>query len=198
MKDLFKTLAILAGCAALSALLAACGEPSSQAQETSPGAGPHGGPAGAAALEGGVPVAAPAPPAASASTDDDASPAPRPAPRETATASAAGLRVRRLVVARDVEAREPVGAGRRFARDGEPLFAFFEVASTSRDQQEVVVTFEQDDGTSVGHVRLEVPPRAPRYRTWALSHNVNRAGDWRAVVRTAEGELLAEAPFEVI
>jgi len=196
MKQLTMATLLLAECYVLALVLTSCGEPTSQTPSTAPE--PHAvlaAPASEAALEGAQ--TARVEPARAASASAPAA-APATATPETTGTSAAGLTVRRLVVARDVENREPVGAGRRFSDSGEPLFAFLEMASESDEAQQIQVTFEHDGGTSVGHVTLEIPANAPRWRTWALSHNIGRAGEWRAVVRTSEGELLGELSFEII
>jgi hypothetical protein len=202
MKHLNHATLLLTECLVLALLLSGCGESTAQAPATSPEPS-------AAMSAPGSEAEPPADSAAGAEASRPAGSEERGAARTaTATAvrasstpttsSASGLTVRRLVVARDVEAREPVGADTRFNLNGEPLYAFLEMASTSTDAQEILVTFEHEDGTSVGHVELEIPSNVPRWRTWALSHNVTRAGEWRAVVRTAEGEIIGEATFEAI
>jgi hypothetical protein len=117
-------------------------------------------------------------------------------PASTAGVGSA-LEVRRIVVARGVENHEPVGVASRFVLDGTPLYAFMELSNPTSERQEIVVTFERTGGTAVGHVHLNVPAHASRYRTWALSRMVNRPGEWTAVVRTVDGELLDELAFTV-
>ncbi len=107
-----------------------------------------------------------------------------------------GVGLRRLVVARDVRGREPVGVADRFA-SGQPLVAFLELSNTSDEDADVVVTFDRPDGTSVGHVQLSVPAQAPRWRTWARTHNAGTEGPWEAVVRTPDGALVGRTHFEV-
>jgi len=112
-------------------------------------------------------------------------------------AEASGILLRRIVVARDVEGREPVGASETFEQGGGALYAFVEAASESDLDQDIVITFERPDGTAVGFVNLLVPAEVPRWRTWARTHNVGQTGQWAAVARTAEGELLGRRPFTV-
>ncbi|MEZ4293476.1 MAG: DUF2914 domain-containing protein [Polyangiaceae bacterium] len=112
----------------------------------------------------------------------------------------APLRVRRLVVAEGVERgrREPVGAASSFkASDVDKLYAFVEIENPNRADSEVFVTFEPDgEGPSQGQVTLDVGA-APRWRTWAYTRGVKKAGSWAAVVRSADGTVLARTPFEV-
>jgi hypothetical protein len=112
----------------------------------------------------------------------------------------APLKVRRLVVAEDVERgkREPVGAGTSFkVTKADRLYAFVEVENPEKAESEVFVTFEpQDNGASQGQVSLRVGA-SPRWRTWAYTRGVKKAGSWAAVVRSKDGAVLARTPFEV-
>jgi hypothetical protein len=146
------------------------------------------------------PAAAPASPAApvvatpAAKTD-----ASKPSQGDAieATAKATQLRVRRIVVAEGVEGREPVGA-RSELRAGEldKVFAFVEVENAERLPGEVFVSFVPPEGPEIGNVRLSVGG-APRWRTWAFSRAVRAPGPWTALVRDAEGNVIAREPFTV-
>ena len=107
------------------------------------------------------------------------------------------LKIKRLLLARDVDAREPVGPADAFELDEvERIYAFVEVNNRDRVESEIFVTFEPADGPARGHVRLRVGASS-RWRTWAFTRGVREAGSWAAVVRNGEGELLARQPFEV-
>lgn len=123
----------------------------------------------------------------------------KPAPKAVAVAplTEAGLKVRRLVVARRIEGREPAESGTRFAPDGSPLFAFVEMENASPDTQQIVVTFEQAGSPSLGNVKLDVPGNNPRYRTWGQTRRIRSTGAWQAIVRTPSGQELARQSFEV-
>jgi hypothetical protein len=116
---------------------------------------------------------------------------------EESSRVADGLRVRRLIVALGVEDREPVGAASRFDAGNDRIYSFMELANESETARQVVVTFERDDGTSVGHIAVNVPARVPRWRTWAWSNRVNTPGTWTAVVSTPDGTELGRERFEV-
>jgi len=111
-----------------------------------------------------------------------------------------GLRVRRIEVATGIEAREPVGASERFARDEERLYVFLDLAN-SGDAAQVEVSFEPEtpsrDAVTTGLVELDVPAEARRHRTWAWSRNVHAPGAWSAVVRDLDGRELARTDFVV-
>ncbi len=109
---------------------------------------------------------------------------------------AESLGVKRLVVVRRVERREPV-EGEPLRADGEPVVAFVELANDGEPRQ-IVVTFQPaEGGEEVGHVRLTVPGNQARWRTWARTRNVRQNGEWRAIVRTTTGEELARTDFTV-
>ncbi|HEY8429574.1 MAG TPA: hypothetical protein VIL20_14420, partial [Sandaracinaceae bacterium] len=83
------------------------------------------------------------------------------------------IRVRRLVVATGVEGREPTGAADVFRLGAQRrLYAFVEAVNETDDAATLRVTFEPDEGESVGHVALQVPANAARFRTWAYTRHV--------------------------
>lgn len=157
-----------------------------------------------------VPVPADAAKAPAAATTPAATSQPAAAPAKAAEKPAskpvkgkvadAKLQVRRLVVAEGVERgkREPVGAKAKFKlADVDKLYAFVEVENPGKVESEVFVTFEpEDNGVSQGQVSLDVGA-SPRWRTWAYTRGVKKAGSWAAVVRSADGTVLARTPFEV-
>lgn len=178
---------------------AGCGESTSRARSTSPAASqPSDHAVATAETDSATPVAEPASeePASSPAGAEATERRAEAASHETVHASN-GLTLRRLVVAHDVENREPVGSAEPFEADGEPIFAFIEMANGSDEAQRILVTFEREDGRAVGPISLEIPANAPRWRTWARSSWLRRPGSWTAVVRTEEGEILQSVQFEI-
>lgn len=109
------------------------------------------------------------------------------------------IRVRRLVVATGVAHREPTGASDVFEVGASPrLYAFVEAVNETGEPVALRVTFEPARGEPTGHVSLEVPASAPRFRTWAYTRHVYTTGRWHVVVRAADGRLVARRPFDVI
>lgn len=111
----------------------------------------------------------------------------------------ADVRVRRLVVTRGIEAREPIDEIEVLQADErlDRVWAFVELANAGDASGAVTVTFEREGGPITGIVDLEVPARTGRWRTWAFSRGVTEAGSWTAVVRDEDHRVLAEQPFEV-
>ncbi|MDQ3032778.1 MAG: DUF2914 domain-containing protein [Myxococcota bacterium] len=137
-----------------------------------------------------APVSAPAP--------TTIAPAPvviAPAP----TPGIAEVRVRRLVVTRGIEAREPIDSIDELdvAEELDRVYAFVELANDGDGDGTVTVTFEREGGPTTGVVDLEAPARAGRWRTWAFTRGIDREGAWSAVVRDDGGRVLARHDFDV-
>jgi len=103
--------------------------------------------------------------------------------------------VKRLVIARGVEDREPLPLTEGVA--GESVTAFVELKHLAETDSEVLITFEHESGKKVGFIQLPVPKESPRYRTWGRTQNIQDAGEWTAVVTTRAGEELSRAQFTV-
>jgi Protein of unknown function (DUF2914) len=128
-------------------------------------------------------------------------PAPSAAPAPSSDAKAAvsdqGLQVKRFVVTRKIEDREPV-AGDDFKLGGGPVYAFVELENSGSAPRSVRVMFEnQDTKATVGHVKLTVPGAQAHYRTWGNTRLIRDPGRWVAVVSTVDGVELGRAPFDV-
>jgi hypothetical protein len=145
--------------------------------------------------------AAPAPAASSAlGPAASAHPGAVARPADKASADAARVVVKRLVVARGVERkdREPVDPGTTFhAADLGKLYAFVELDNAAGLPSEIVVAFEPPEGPALGNVRLAIGA-SPHWRTWAFTRAARKAGTWTAVVKSADGQVLARAPFDIV
>lgn len=103
--------------------------------------------------------------------------------------------VKRLVIASDVQEREPIEIEGAKVKD--PVVAFLELKHNGKEESGIVVTFEHESGKKVGFVELKVPAESPRFRTWARTRNISEAGEWTAVIRSQSGEELARKSFTV-
>jgi hypothetical protein len=131
--------------------------------------------------------------------------APKPAPEvesprekaavESKTLAADRVSVRRLVVTHAVREREPIEPAELVS--GTSIMAFVELANQDGVERNVVVTFEREGRPAVGHVKLHVPAKSPRFRTWARTRNVTEAGTWEAVITSDDGKELGRQPFEL-
>lgn len=142
-----------------------------------------------AKIVNGAPSALPASSAAATSGDDKAGTELKPA--------SDGLKLKRFVVAKKIENREPV-AGEEFKLGSAPVYAFVEFENSARTARSVRVMFQNEDTkATVGHVKLTVPAAAERFRTWGNTRLIRDPGRWVAVVSTVDGVELGRAPFEV-
>jgi len=142
-----------------------------------------------AKIVNGAPSALPASSAAAESTEGKAG--------VELKAESDGLKLKRFVVARKIENREPV-AGDEFKLGSAPVYAFVEFENSAHAARSVRVLFQnQDTKATVGHVKLTVPGAAERFRTWGNTRMIRDPGRWVAVVSTADGVELGRAPFEV-
>lgn len=120
--------------------------------------------------------------------------------RPARTSDGSGPKVKKLVIARQVDrkARKPEGVGGSFVLgEFEKLFAFLEV--DSRDaESEIFVSFDPPgEASAKGRVPLKVG-ESPRFRTWASSRAIDKRGVWTAIVTTADGRELARESFLVM
>jgi hypothetical protein len=168
---------------------------------------------GCADAETCAPAASAQPPTDSAQTEPaveakrDATDAGKHAPTVVATAKApviepptivkdADLYVKRIVIAHDVNDREPVDPASTFSKSEDRIYAFVEVGNRDALDSEIYVSFVRDGGSDNEGVRLRVGA-APRWRTWAYTAIAKTPGRWHAVVKNADGDELARAPFDV-
>ena len=110
-----------------------------------------------------------------------------------------GLQLKRFVVTRKIENREPVATdGDDFKLGSAPVYAFVELENSGSAARGIRVLFENTDTqATVGHVKLTVPGSQAHYRTWGNTRLIRDPGHWVAVVSTADGVELGRAPFEV-
>lgn len=111
-------------------------------------------------------------------------------------AQATKLEVKRLVLARGVEKREPLEPDTVFNAKESRVWAFVELENPERAPGEVFVSFEPPKGKTEGAIALAVGEGA-RWRTWAFTRQAHDSGEWHAVVRDAKGRELARQAFEV-
>jgi len=108
-----------------------------------------------------------------------------------------GITLANLVIAKGVENRQPVEPGTSFdVPESGRLYVVFDVMNLNLVEDELAVTWLSPKGKELGKVSLAVT-KAPKWRTWAFHSNIKQPGRWEAIVRTADGQELGRAPFEV-
>lgn len=118
----------------------------------------------------------------------------------TKKADGSALKVKKLVVATDVERskRQPTGEASSFKKgEFDKLYAFLEIDNPG-DEADIVVSFDPpSDKSEKGNIELAVG-RSPGWRTWGFSRAFDETGSWTAIVRTKDGKELARTEFEVL
>ncbi len=113
-----------------------------------------------------------------------------------ATPAVAGPQVVRLVMARDVVAKQPVGEASRFPADGGRVFAWAHVDNTGGPAAPLVFVWSRD-GREVYRKPVTVKP-SPRWRTWSRRWmHPQHAGAWRVDLERADGERLGSVAFTI-
>jgi Protein of unknown function (DUF2914) len=107
------------------------------------------------------------------------------------------LKVMRLVVARGIDGREPLGTAAEFSMaEVDRVFAFVELANEARITSEIAVTFTPPVGEAVQPIKLGVGTMK-RWRTWAATRRARMPGLWSVEVLDAEGNVLARTSFTI-
>jgi len=109
-------------------------------------------------------------------------------------AEAAPFDVKRLVVCKDVQDREPVDVSDSFSADTTTVYAFLEAVDIPADT-EIDFVWHYNGNEMV---RVTVPVRqGGRWRTYASKNLYGLAGSWQVEVQDANGAVIGEIEFEV-
>lgn len=108
-----------------------------------------------------------------------------------------GLTIKRLVTAPAIEHREPVAASSVFGHHDETVYAFVDVSNESEEEKTLMVHFIGPNEQASGGIELRIPPKVPRWRTWAYNKHAKKPGLWRVEIRSVDGTVLGALPFEV-
>ncbi len=109
-----------------------------------------------------------------------------------------GLAISELAVARGIESRRPIDPGTTFAVNSfERIYVFLKVSNPSKQAAEVIVSWAPEGSDKErGKVRVSIGAQ-PRWRTWAYTRTVKKPGRYRVLVRNADEDIIATAPFEI-
>jgi hypothetical protein len=106
-----------------------------------------------------------------------------------------GLQVRGITLASGYEEGEPVDEAGTF--DQGRIYAIIDVANRTGDAAQIRVAWAAEGKRGPKGMALEIPDQA-RYRTVAMTWATPRdPGAYRIIVRTDEGETLAEKSFRI-
>jgi hypothetical protein len=111
--------------------------------------------------------------------------------------SADAMHIARFVLASGVAEREPVGQTDTFSTETEKIWAFVEFANEQGAPFAVRVHWENVDGPVSPYGFVLDIPTAKRFRTWSWTAIRRSPGQYRAVLRTLDGQELASRSFEI-
>lgn len=110
--------------------------------------------------------------------------------------TASEVTLKRFVLARDVADREPLAEADTFRSD-EKIFAFMELSNPDAEPFAFRVHWEPVAGPESAYgVELQVKTAA-RFRTWSWTAIPREPGQYRAVLRTLDGEEIASRAFSI-
>jgi hypothetical protein len=115
-----------------------------------------------------------------------------------AETAARSVTVSEIVVARAIVNGVPEAPVTTFTSADQRIYCFVRVENETGGEAAVFVAFERAEGTpgpARGGIRLSIPSR--RYRTFARFPNNRPPGQYRCVVRDADGAVLESAQFEI-
>ena len=105
-----------------------------------------------------------------------------------------GFAIKRMVIAADVVAREPVAAGQTFGAATEKVYCFLEAAAIERETTVYFVWYHEK--TLVARVPLTLSA-GKRWRTWSSKKIGGRKGAWRVELQEESGIILNSVSFTV-
>jgi hypothetical protein len=111
--------------------------------------------------------------------------------------SVSDVHIDRFVLAKDVAGREPVEETDTFSTDTDKIFAFVQFANAEGAPFSLRVTWEEADGPASPYGYVMEVPTAARFRTWSWTRIKRSPGQYRAVLRTLEGEEVASRTFVI-
>jgi hypothetical protein len=107
------------------------------------------------------------------------------------------VRVNKLLAAKDVEKRRPIGEGNRFEANGESVWAWASVRNAGPERSHVWMIWKHE-GMVRSRVRLGVG-QSPRWRTWSrFRMRATHVGHWSVETTDADGMVLETMEFEVV
>jgi hypothetical protein len=105
-----------------------------------------------------------------------------------------GFKVARLVLARSIEDREPVGIANVFSKTDDQVYCFLEAKDVTKNTHVDFIWYYKGVETA----RIELPVRkSSRWRTYSSKKFGVRTGQWRVDLVDADGNVLESLSFEV-
>ena len=102
--------------------------------------------------------------------------------------------IKELVVAEDVKNREPVGVSDTFLSPIEKVYCFIEATDIAQDSKIIVTWYFEEKKIHAYKLLLK---KGNRWRTFAYKNVTGKKGNWRVVIRDADGYIYKSASFTI-
>ncbi len=102
--------------------------------------------------------------------------------------------IKELVVAEDVQNREPVGVSDTFSSTRGKVYCFIKATDIAQDSEIIVTWYFEEKKIYTYTLPLK---KGNRWRTFAYKNVSGKKGDWRVVIRDSDRHIYKSAPFTV-
>lgn len=102
--------------------------------------------------------------------------------------------LQRLVIAKDVQNREPVGVSDTFPATTKKVYCFLDAKEIKKDTQIKVVWYWKDKKVHTYKLPLK---QGYRWRTFAYKNLSGHKGNWKVKIKDSEGYLVKSISFKV-
>jgi len=99
-----------------------------------------------------------------------------------------------MVVAEDVQDREPVGVAETFPASTEKVYCFIEATNIAEDTEATFVWYHE--GQEMRTFTLPIM-QGPRWRSFAYKNLHGKAGNWKVEIKDKTGNSVKSIPFKV-
>ncbi len=114
--------------------------------------------------------------------------------QEQAEKGAQLFSVSTMVVAEDVQDREPVGVAETFPASTEKVYCFIEATNIAEDTEATVVWYHEEQEMRTFSLPIM---QGPRWRTFAYKNLYGKTGNWKVEIKDKTGNLVKSITFMV-
>lgn len=102
--------------------------------------------------------------------------------------------ISRIVIAGDVQDREPIGVAETFPASTEKVYCFIEAANISENTEAIFVWYHE--GQEMRTFSLPIM-QGPRWRAFAYKNLYGKTGNWKVEIKDKTGNSVKSIAFKV-